>query len=79
MGTHSGYENYNVVLDIHLGKETPPSQLQYGRKVNKRFSAGKALEAIFVDEDSEDENFDCGSDIEYVSNSEKSLKEKNVI
>ena len=39
-------------------------------RVSKWFSAGEALEAIFTDKDSEDKNFDCGSDIEYVPNSE---------
>ena len=38
-------------------------------KVSKRLSAGGAPEAIFADKESEDENFDCGSDIEYVLNS----------
>ena len=70
MGAHSGYGNYNVLLDIHLGKDTTPSQLQYGRKGKQEFNAGEALEAIFADEDSVVENFDCGLDIEYVQNSE---------
>ena len=39
-----------------------------GRK--KRFSAGEVLEAIFADRDSNDEDFDCGSDIEIVPDSE---------
>ena len=38
--------------------------------VSKRFSAREALEAIFADEDREDEKLDCGSDTEYVPNSE---------
>ena len=34
--------------------------------------------AIFADEDSEDENFDCGSDTEYVPNSkDKSASEES--
>ena len=44
-----------------------------------RFGAGEAVEAIFADEDSEDENFDCRSDIEYVPNSEMNLQVKRVI
>ena len=37
---------------------------------SKKYTAGEALEAIFADEDSGDENFDCGSDVEYVLDSE---------
>ena len=39
-----------------------------GRK--KRFSAGEVLEAIFADTDSNDEDFDCGSDVEIIPDSE---------
>ena len=35
----------------------------------KRYTAGEALEAIFNDEDSLDEQFDCGSDVEIVPDS----------
>ena len=28
---------------------------------------GEALEAVFADKDSDNENFDCGSDVEFVS------------
>ena len=35
-------------------------------KYKKRYTAGDALEAIFNDEDSLDEQFDCGSDVEIV-------------
>ena len=41
-----------------------------GRK--KRFSAGEVLEAIFADTDSNDEDFDCGSDVEITPDSENS-------
>ena len=36
----------------------------------KRYSVGEALEAVFADEDSGDENFDCGSDAEVIPDSE---------
>ena len=36
----------------------------------KRYSAGEAIEAIFADEDSSDETFDCGYDLEIVLDSE---------
>ena len=35
-----------------------------------RYSAGEAIEAIFVDEDSNDETFDCGYDLDIISDSE---------
>ena len=36
----------------------------------KRYSAAEALEAIFVDEDSNDQTFDCGYDLDIISDSE---------
>ena len=41
---------------------------------SKKYTAGEALEAIFADEDSGDENFDCGSDVEYVPDSETLIR-----
>ena len=38
-----------------------------GRKL---FSVGEAIEAIFTDQDSDNDNFDCGSDVEYCPDSE---------
>ena len=38
-----------------------------GRKL---FSVGEAIEAIFADQDSDNDNFDCGSDVEYCPDSE---------
>ena len=38
-----------------------------GRKL---FSVGEAIEAIFTDQDSDNDNFDCGSDAEYCPDSE---------
>ena len=46
-----------------------------GRKL---FSVGEAIEAIFADQDSDNDNFDCGSDIEYCPDSEDvSANEEN--
>ena len=46
-----------------------------GRKL---FSVGKAIEAIFTDQDSDNDNFDCGSDVEYCPDSEDvSANEEN--
>ena len=36
----------------------------------KRYTVGEVLEAVFADKDSDNENFDCGSDVEFVHNSE---------
>ena len=36
----------------------------------KRFTAGEVLEAIFTDQDSDNENYDCGSDTESIVNDE---------
>ena len=36
----------------------------------KRYSAGEAVEEIFADEDSNDENFDCGYNLDSIPNSE---------
>ena len=36
----------------------------------KRYSAGEAIEAIFADEDSNDETFDCGYDLDIIPDSE---------
>ena len=38
-------------------------------KYKKRYTAGEALEAIFNDDNSLDEQFDCGSDVEKVPDS----------
>ena len=36
----------------------------------KRYSAGEAIEAIFADEESNDETFDCGYNLDIIPNSE---------
>ena len=76
MMTHSGFENYNVILDITLGKDTLLHNFNIAGRVGKRFNAGEALEAIFADGDSSDENFDFRSDIKYVPNSENKSASK---
>ena len=46
-----------------------------GRKL---FSVGEVIEAIFTDQDSDNDNFDCGSDVEYCPDSEDvSANEEN--
>ena len=39
-----------------------------GRK--KKYSTEEAIEYIFTDQDSNDEDFDCGSEIDFVPDSE---------
>ena len=41
-------------------------------KGRSKFTAAEALELVFADEDSDNANFDCGSDFEVVPNSEES-------
>ena len=36
----------------------------------KFFSVGEAIEAIFTDQDSDNDTFDCGSDVEYCPDNE---------
>ena len=36
----------------------------------KLFSVAEAIEAIFADQDCDNDNFDCGSDVEYCPDSE---------
>ena len=36
----------------------------------KRYTVGEVLEAVFADKDSDNEHFDCGSDVEIVPDSE---------
>ena len=47
-------------------------------KYKKRYTAGEALEAIFNDEDSLDEQFDCGSDVEIVPDSAESENDSDL-
>ena len=36
----------------------------------KRYSAGEDIDAMFADEDSNDESFDCGYDLDIIPDSE---------
>ena len=36
----------------------------------KRFSTSEAIELIFADQDSNDEDIDCGSDLDFIGESE---------
>ena len=50
--------------------DTPPSSFNMAERGKKRYKLSEAVEAIYADEDSENENYDCGSDVDFVSNSE---------
>ena len=52
----------NIIEGAH-----PLQSFNMAERVSKKYTAG---EATFDDEDSGDENFDCGSDVEYVPDSE---------
>ena len=47
-------------------------------KAKKKYSAAEVLEAIFDDEDSLDDQFDCGSDVEVPDNAESSSNESDL-
>ena len=69
MSSHSieGYLLCKKLYKAEIDTPTSPCKIAEGRK--KRFSAGEVLEAIFADRDS-NKDFDCGSDIEIVPDSE---------
>ena len=48
---------------------TPPLAAAICQKGEERDSAGEAIETIFADEDSNDENFDCGYDLDIIPDS----------
>ena len=50
-------------------RDTPPYSFHHGRKGKKRYTTGEDLEAIFEDDDSIDEQFDCESNVEAVPDS----------
>ena len=45
-------------------------QLQYGRRERKEIFYRRTLEAIFADEDNNDECFNCGYDLDIIPDSE---------
>ena len=47
-------------------------------KAKKRYSAAEVLEAIFDDEDSLDDQFDCGSDVEMIPDSADSSSDSDL-
>ena len=49
---------------------TPPLAAAIWQKGGKRYSTGEAIEAILADEDSNDESFDCGYDLDIIPDSE---------
>ena len=50
---------------------TPPLAAAIWQKGRgKRYSTGEAIEAIFADEDNNDESFDCGYDLDIIPDSE---------
>ena len=48
---------------------TPPLIAAIWQKGGKRYSTGEAIEANFADEDSNDESFDCGYNLDIIPDS----------
>ena len=57
---------------------TPLYSCSTAEKGKKCFSAGEVLEALFEDQDSHDEQFDCGSDVEMVEDSKESENDSDL-
>ena len=47
--------------------DTPPHSFNMAEGRRRKFTAAEAVELIWADEDSGNENFDCGSDVESLS------------
>ena len=63
---------YLKLTQLGCIRDTPPYSSNMAERGKKRYTAGEVLEAIFDDEDSLDEQFDCGSDVEMVPDSAES-------
>lgn len=48
--------------------DTPPHSFNMAEGRRRKFTAAEAVELIWADEDSGNENFDCGSDVESLPN-----------
>ena len=59
-------------------RDTPPYSFNMAERGKKKYSVGEALEAIFEDEDSNDDQFDCGSDAEIVPDSAESENDSDL-
>ena len=78
MGAQSNVHLHNVPSHNLLRSRTNPHSFNMVDRGRKLFSAGEAIEAIFTDQDSDNDNFDCGSDVEYCPGSEDvSANEEN--
>ena len=51
-------------------EDTPPHSFIMADRGRKRFTAGEVLEDIFTDQDSDNENYHCGSDTGSIVNYE---------
>ena len=59
-------------------RDTPPYSINVAERGKKKYSVGKALEAIFENEDSNDDQFYCGSDAEIVPDSAESKNDSDL-
>ena len=78
MGTDYRGHLYHVPSHKLLRSRTAPHSFNMGDRDSKLYSVGGAFEAIFTDQDSGSDNFDCGSYVEYCPESEDvSANEEN--
>ena len=78
MGAQSNVHLHNVPSHNLLRSRTTPHNFNMADRGRKLFSVGQATEAIFTDQDSDNDNSDCLSDVEYCPDSEDvSANEEN--
>ena len=63
MGTLPGLSIHNVVGHKQGKSDMPLHSFDMAERGRKRYTVGDVLEAVFADKDSDNENFDCGSDV----------------
>ena len=65
MGAQSNVHLHNVPSHNLLRSRTTLTVSIWQIEEESFFSVGEAIEVIFADQDSDNDNFDCGSDVEY--------------
>ena len=70
MGAQSNVHLHNVPSHKLLKSRTTLTASIWQIEGGRLFSVGEAIEAIFTDQDSDNDSFDCGSDVEYCPDSE---------
>ena len=70
MGAQSNVHLHNVPSHKLLRSRTTLTASILADRGRKLYSVGETIEAIFTDQDSDNDNFDCGPDVEYCPDSE---------